>query len=76
MNQKLANGVKMCKGNGNALSFSLKKLEIVHQERKEQVKTIVMEHFDGILFPKSGPANKQHNNHDHDDDHYHHHHRD
>ena len=32
------------------------------KERRGQVKTIVMEHFNGILFYKSGPANKQHTN--------------
>ena len=42
--------------------FSQKGLEIVHQERRGQVKNIVMEHFNGILFQKSGPANKQHTN--------------
>ena len=26
------------------------------------MKTIVMEHFNGILFHKSGPANEQHTN--------------
>ena len=26
------------------------------------MKTIVIEHFNGILFHKSGPANKQHTN--------------
>jgi hypothetical protein len=57
---KLANNIKMWKGNGNTttLLFSLKGLEILHQERRGQVKTIVMEHFKGILFYKSGPANK------------------
>ena len=61
MNHKLADGMKKCKGNGNTtLLFSLKGLEIVHQERRGQVKTIVMEHFNGILFHKSEPANKQH----------------
>jgi len=62
MSHKLANGMKMWKGIGNTtrLLFSLKELEILHQERREQVKTIVMEHFNGILFHKSGPANKQH----------------
>ena len=40
-----------------------KPLEIVHQERRGQVKTIVMEHFNDILFHKSGLANKQHTNH-------------
>jgi hypothetical protein len=51
--------MKMWKGNGNTTTvfFSLKILEIVHQERTGQVKTIVMEHFKGILFHKSGPAN-------------------
>ena len=34
--------------------------EILHQERRGHVNTIVMEHFNGILFHKSGPANKQH----------------
>jgi hypothetical protein len=64
MNHKLANGMKMWRGNGNTttLLFSLKKLEIVHQEKRRQVKTIVMEHFNGILFHKSGLANKQHTN--------------
>jgi hypothetical protein len=36
--------------------------QILHQERRGQVKTIVMEHFNGILFHKSRPANKQHTN--------------
>ena len=60
----MANGMKMWKGNGNTttLLFSLKRRETVHQERRGQVKTIVMEHFNGILFHKSGPANKQHTN--------------
>ena len=64
MNHKLANDMKMWKGNENAttLLFSLKRLEIVHQERRGQVKTMVMEHFNGILFHKSEPANKQHTN--------------
>ena len=57
--------MKMWKENGNTttLSFSLKGLGILHQERRGQVKTIVMEHFKGIFFHKSGPANKQHTNH-------------
>jgi hypothetical protein len=64
MNHKLANGMKMWKGNGNTttLLFSLKGLDILHQERKGQVKTIDVEHFNSILFHKSGPANKQHTN--------------
>ena len=46
---KSANGMKMWKGNGSAttLLFSLKILEIVNKERRGQVKTIVMEHFNG-----------------------------
>ena len=39
--------------------FPLKRLEILHQERRGQVNTIVMEHFNSILFHKSEPANKQ-----------------
>jgi hypothetical protein len=64
MNHKLANRMKIWKGNGNTttLLFSLKRLEIVHQGRRGQVKTIVMEHFNSILFHKFGPANKQHTN--------------
>ena len=62
MNHKLANGMKMWKGNGNTttLLFSLKRLEIEDHERRGHVKTIVM--ANGILFHKSGPANKQHTN--------------
>jgi hypothetical protein len=64
MSHKLANGMKMWKGIGNAttLLFFLKGLELLHQERREQMKTLVMEHFNGILFHKSGTANKQHTN--------------
>ena len=39
--------------------FSLKGLEILFQGRRGQVNAIVMEHFNSILFHKSGPANKQ-----------------
>ena len=62
MNDKLANGMKMWKGNENTttLLFSLKGLEILHQERRGQVKIMVMGHFNCILFHKSEPANKQH----------------
>jgi hypothetical protein len=44
--------VRYEKGNGNTatLLFSLKGLEILHQERRGQVETIVMEHFNSILF--------------------------
>ena len=64
MNHKLAKGMKMWKGNRNTttLLFLLKELEILHQERRGQVKTIVMEHFNDVLFHKSRPANKQHTN--------------
>jgi hypothetical protein len=63
MNHNLANGMKIWKGNGNTtVLFSLKKFEILHQERRGQVKTIVMEHFSGILFHKSGPDIKQNTN--------------
>ena len=58
----VGDGMKMWKGNGNTatLVFSLKGLEILHRERKGHVNTIVMEHFNSILFHKSGPANKHH----------------
>ena len=65
MNRKLANGMKMWKGSGNTnrlLLFSLKGIKILHQERRGQVKTMAIEHFNGILFHKCGPANKQHTN--------------
>jgi hypothetical protein len=60
MNLKLANGMKMWKGSGNTITllFSLKGLEISHVKRRGEVKTIMMEHFNGILFHKSGPTNK------------------
>ena len=52
MNQKLAVGMKMWKGNGNTttLLFSTKGLKILHQERRGQVKTKVMEHFNFHKF--------------------------
>jgi hypothetical protein len=64
MNHKLANNMMMWKENRNTntLLFSLKGLEILHKERRGQVKTIVMEHFNDILFHKSGPVNKHHTN--------------
>jgi hypothetical protein len=59
--------MKIWKGNeNNTTLFSLKELEMLHQERRGQVNTIVMEHFNNILFHKFGPAIKQHT--------YHHHH--
>ena len=63
MNHMLTSGMKMWKGNENAITllFSLKGLEILHQERRGQENPIVMEHFNIIPFYKSGPANKQHN---------------
>jgi hypothetical protein len=45
-----------------SLLFSLKGLATLHQERR-QVETIVMEHFNSILFHKFEFANKQHTNH-------------
>ena len=63
INHKLAYEMIIWKGNGNTttLLFSLKGLEILHRDRRK-VKTIVMEHFEGIIFLKFGPANKQHTN--------------
>ena len=40
----------------------LEGLEILHLERGGQVKTMVLEHFNGILLHKSGPANLQYTN--------------
>ena len=62
MNPKLANCMKIWKENGNTttLLFSLKGFETLHEERRGQVNTTVMEHFNIILFYKFGPANKQH----------------
>ena len=62
MNHKLTNGMKIWKGKGNTITllFSLKWLEILHQERRGQVNTVVIEHFNRILFHRSWPANKQH----------------
>jgi hypothetical protein len=47
----------MWKGNGKTtiLLFSLKGIDIFHQAY-----TIVAQHFNSILFHKSGPPNKQH----------------
>ena len=60
----VTNGMKMWQGKGNAttLLFSVKGLEILHQERRGQVKIMVMEHVNSILFHTSGPANKHHTN--------------
>ena len=38
----------------------LKELEILNQERREQVRIIVIENVNSILVHKSRPANKQH----------------
>ena len=64
MNHQLANGIKMRKGNGNTATmlFSLNRLPILHQVRRVQVKTIVMEHLNGILFHNYGPGDKQNTN--------------
>ena len=39
--------------------FFLEGLGILHQQRRGQVKSVVMEHFSSIVFHNSGPANKQ-----------------
>ena len=51
----------MWKGNGNTtiLVFRLKGLEILHQERRGQVNTVI-EHLNRILFYKSRCVTKQH----------------
>jgi hypothetical protein len=56
LKDKLANGMKIWKGNGNItvlLLFSLIGFEMLHQGRREQVKSIVMELFNSILLKKS-----------------------
>ena len=54
--------MKMWKANGNttSLSFSLKVLEILPQERRGQLNSIMMEPYNNIPLYKFGPANKQH----------------
>jgi hypothetical protein len=61
MNHNLTIGMKIWKGNGNTttLLFSLKGIEILHQEIRGQVNTVVIGHFKRFLFHKSEPANKQ-----------------
>ena len=51
MNEKLANGMQLWKGNGNAttLSFCLKRLEVLHEEKK---KKRTNEHHSGETFKK------------------------
>ena len=44
------------------LPFPLKDLKLYMKKEEDKWKTLVMEHFNGILFHKSGPANKQHTN--------------
>jgi hypothetical protein len=62
MNHKLADGMKLWKGNWNTtiLLFSLKEFESLHQERRGQVGTTVIELFNSFFFHKYEPANKQH----------------
>ena len=61
INHKFSNSMKIGKGNGSTttLLFSLKRLDIVHVERRALVNTIVMENFNNILFHKSGAASMQ-----------------
>ena len=47
-------------GKTTTLLFSLKELEILHQERREQVNFILIEHFKSTLFHKPRLACKQH----------------
>ena len=62
MDHTLAKGMKTWKGNRNAttLLFSLKGLEVLLRDGRGEVKAIVMEYFNSILFHKFGPANKYH----------------
>ena len=47
MNYKLANGIEMRKESGNTITllFSQKGFEILHQDRRGQMNTIVIEHL-------------------------------
>jgi hypothetical protein len=53
MDHKLPKDMEIWKGKGNriTLPFSLKGLEILHQDKRGQVKFIVMEHFNGKSLP-------------------------
>jgi hypothetical protein len=61
-NHHLDNDMTMWKRKRNItiVLFYLKELEILHHERRGQVKTIVLEHFTSMIFHKSGPPNKPH----------------
>ena len=62
MSHKLANGMKMWKGNENIttlLLFSLNDMKF-YVRKEEEVNTIEMEHFKNIIFHKSGPTNNRH----------------
>ena len=43
----------------NAILFSLKELEILHQERRK-INIIMMEHFMSVLLHKSEPGDNNH----------------
>ena len=64
MNHKLAKGMKVKNENGNTTIslFSMNGLEILRQERRGKLKSMLMERFNGILFHKSGPASKRNTN--------------
>ena len=50
----MANGMKVWEGT----LLCLKALTTLHQERRDQVNTIVMQYLNSILFRKSRPANR------------------
>ena len=56
----MANGRKMWNGNVNItkLLFCLKIIEILHQERRGQVNTTVIEHINPDLVTSSTPINQ------------------
>ena len=55
----------MWKGNGDIITllFSPKRLEILQQERREEVNTITTEHFNSNISNLIGPAVIQHTYH-------------
>ena len=58
MIHKLGIDMKIWEENGNTttLLFSLKELEILHEEGRGKVEIMVIEHFNGMLFHKSKAA--------------------
>ena len=61
MNHKLAIGIKVWEGNATTFLFPWKESNFTSWKKSKSEKTMATEHFNGILFHKSGPV-KQHTN--------------